>query len=68
MTRIQHRSDPPAIGDPVVVDGTKHRIRELAPRMAHIAVAGPNWRHGVTLPLATDRLYWDPLAGVWRVG
>lgn len=68
---IQHRrtDDPPAIGDAVVLGGVKHRIKELdAQGIGHVAVAGPNWRSGATSPVALKRLYWDPLAGVWRLG
>lgn len=69
---MNHRSqtnDPPAVGDAVVVDGSKFRIQAIeAGGIGLIAEAGPNWRHGVTVPLALSRLYWDPLAAVWRVG
>lgn len=68
---MKHRSltkEPPAVGDAVVVDGTKHRIRAIEGAQARIGIAGPNWRTAAGLPLRVDRLYWDPLPGVWRVG
>lgn len=68
---MQHRSlanDPPVVGDVVVVDGTKYRIRAVG-QSAALALAGPAWQRAGTLrTVAPESLYWDPLAGVWRVG
>jgi hypothetical protein len=57
----------PRVGDAVVTDGVKYRIRGLTPHAAHLAVAGPSWRRGLVVRLADPcRLTWDKVAGVWR--
>jgi len=53
----------PAIGDPVVVDGIKYRIRaigQLAQLWDRIARKEAH--------VDPDHLVWDRVAGVWRVG
>lgn len=57
----------PALNDPVVVDGVKHRITSLggAPRY-QVYVRDRFTRHEVIVP-SVDRLRWDAIAGVWRV-
>ncbi len=62
------------VGDPIVIDGTKYRIRRLE-RFAGeilsillIAKAGPSWRRARQgLMLVDPRLAYDRTAGVWRV-
>lgn len=64
---MKHRSlakDPPATGDPLVVDGVKYRIRAIDKGQVTAADRfGPN----PDVTRALDDLYWDPLPGVWRV-
>lgn len=68
---------PPAVGDAVVIDGQKYRIRVLpgdqpgdsAVGTIYLAKAGPSWKRaaidgGVH---AEDKLVWDKVAGLWRV-
>lgn len=68
---MKHRSltnEPPVVGDAVVLDGVKHRIRAIG-QLAALAEAGPGWQRSATVrTVPVDRLYWDPLPGVWRVG
>jgi hypothetical protein len=57
----------PAIGDAVVDDGIKYRIRQLTPHAAHLAEAGPSWRRGPIIALADPgRLVWDKVPALWR--
>lgn len=69
MTDMKHRSltnDPPKVGDPVVFDGTKYRIRVIGAigAILHDRFGGTGAPEPVVL---IDSLYWDPLPGVWRV-
>ena len=60
-------STTPAIGDAVVSDGVKYRIRALTLHAAHLALAGPSWRRGAIVMLADPcRLTWDKVPAVWR--
>lgn len=57
----------PTVGDAVVTEHVKHRILRLTPHAAHLAKAGPSWRHTPVTRLADPgRLEWDNRAGVWR--
>lgn len=55
----------PVVGDPVVVDGTKLRIKSLDETYAY-ARASFGDRSLVSVELAS--LHWDDQAGVWREG
>lgn len=71
---IRHRStskDPPATGDPLVVDGVKYRIRSFDTgghtgwrRWANLRTS---FRPHLTTIVAVDDLTWDRVTGVWRV-
>lgn len=57
----------PAIHDPIVVEGTKYRIREIdleADELRGRTTFGGAW---VTVS-GIGGLVWDRVAGVWRVG
>ena len=60
-----HRSlthEPPAVRDPIVVDGTKFRIRSIHDGTVTARTSfGNTW---TTVRLAD--LSWDPVAAVWR--
>lgn len=61
MTVVQ-RTATPELGDPVVVDGVKYRIRALAIDTARLRTSfGGN--EAVVDPRS---LAWDARAGVWR--
>lgn len=67
MTRRACRDASPVVGDPLIGDGTKYRIRIINPHCVHLAAAGPSWRRGPIVALAEPgRLAWDAVAGVWR--
>jgi hypothetical protein len=54
---------PPAVTDPVVVDGVKYRIREIGEQTVRAKTSsGDDW-----VSVALDDLTWDKVAGVWRV-
>lgn len=54
----------PAVRDPVVLDGTKYRIRILRDGLACVRTS-----FGGDPPreVWVDRLAWDAVAGVWRL-
>lgn len=63
----------PGIGDAVVVDHVKYRVRSLqAPehwhgRLAVIAKAGPSWRRvAIAGSVNVELMAWDHVAQVWR--
>jgi hypothetical protein len=54
---------PPAVTDPVVVDGIKYRIREIGQDTIRARTSfGDDW-----VSVALSDLTWDRVAGVWRV-
>lgn len=66
---MKHRSltsDPPAVGDPVVFGGVKHRIRSIGETGV---LLHDRFAKAASDPVVLIKsLYWDPLPGVWRVG
>jgi hypothetical protein len=59
----QGHAMPPAVTDPVVVDGVKYRIRKIGEKTVQAKTSfGDDW---VSVALAD--LTWDKVAGVWRV-
>jgi hypothetical protein len=56
----------PALGDPIVVDGVKYRIRTLASRIGWARVSFGRGTYP-EISFAIDSLTWDAVAGVWRV-
>ena len=61
-------------GDPVVIDGLKHRIRRIEPvgsdlvPVAFLAIASPAWRRTpIAASCLVSELTYDGRAGVWRV-
>lgn len=64
------RVTPPAVTEPVVVDGTKYRIRSIDEDGTARCRTTFRRRPGVDfdrLTVAVDSLRWDRRAGVWRV-
>lgn len=55
----------PQVGHPVVVDGTKYRIRLITRDGARADCRTSFGNRWATVTLAD--LTWDPIAGVWRV-
>ena len=60
----------PALRDPVVIDGTKYRIRSFDTgeatgwiRLAHLR---QHFTPHAEATAIADALYWDRVAGVWR--
>jgi len=54
-------------GGPGIVDGTRFRIRSIAPHAVSLAEAGPSWRTADVMALADPgRLEYDKVVGVWR--
>ena len=61
----------PALGEAVVDDGTKYRIREVTEigqtAIASLAAAGPSWKRTPIVANADlHQLEWDRVASVWR--
>lgn len=56
--------DAPAINDPVVVDGTKYRIRSIGPQSGLVQLRTSFGGRETTCLLR--ELTWDKVAGVWR--
>lgn len=57
----------PKVGDAVVSEGIKYRVRQVAPHAVHLALSGPSWRRTDVLALADPgRLTFDATAAVWR--
>ena len=57
----------PQLGEPVVIDGQKYRIRAMGPETIELG-AGPSWRtttKPVTIP--AQPMILDPVPGVWRL-
>ena len=63
MSQNKHGID---LGDPVVIDGTKYRIREI-PLMHTFNVSLSPARTARFVLRATGELEWDRIAGLWRV-
>lgn len=66
-------ADAPAlgVGDAVVDDGVKYRVREITEigqtAMAQLAAAGPSWKRTAIVRNAdVHQLEWDRVAAVWR--
>jgi hypothetical protein len=57
--------DAPHLNDPIVVDGTKYRIRSIGPQSG-IAHSRASFG-GRECDVHVDELRWDRVAGVWRV-
>ena len=58
----------PDVGDAVVVDGLKHRIRAVDGGSVELSVSGPNWKRSpVVSTVAASALRWDAIPEVWRV-
>lgn len=53
---------PPALGDPVVVEGTKYRIRSLTETVARLRTSFG----GEQAVVDPRNLSWDATAGLWR--
>lgn len=56
-----------AVGEPIVDDGIKYRVRDrIAPGEYIVAEAGPHWRTAPTRELHVGGAWYDGRAGVWR--
>jgi len=59
----------PALGDPIVVRGTKYRIRgKVRPGTDEATLLLRTSFGGRFTEIPEAGLRWDPLAGVWREG
>lgn len=64
---------PPAVGDPIVIDGGKYRIKSIDPTplvaggSADIAMCQQSFAPRDTRWERVDQMVWDRVVGVWRV-
>jgi len=62
---------PPALTDPVVIDGVKYRIRSFdtgeQTGWIRMAYCRTYFRPHLEATVIADALVWDRVAGVWRI-
>lgn len=67
MNQVDNATRRPAVGEPIVVEGTKYRVREIWTEADEL-VARTSFGGTTVTVTGIDGLVWDKRAGVWRVG
>ena len=67
MDTVENATRVPALGDPIVIEGTKYRVKEINATAGTLR-ARTSFGGGWVTVEGIDGLVWDCIAGVWRVG